>query len=136
MKAKVFDLEQRMLGETPICTCCNTTVAAGAKTVPIDGHKLHDDCGGKLTVIMAIKDELAPIIAELPKDLFKGSNILERMEKAYTVSGFKLALHAFCEHLAKGKNWLAEKFDRAVAMLKEVIGRSRLGTVLIPVMNF
>lgn len=125
-----------MSGINPVCTCCNTIVAAGAKKEHVDEHVLHDDCGEKLAIVTAIKRELQPVIAMLPENFFEGTDILERIERAYTISAFKSTWHAFCEKLASAKTWLAELFHQAVELLKQIAERSRIKATLTPAMNF
>lgn len=131
-----FRFDQKFMGINPVCTCCNQVVAMGAKKATVDEHILHDDCGNKLNIINKVKADLWPIIEALPGNFFKGSNILERLEKAYTVSAFKTALHDFCRHLTNAKQLLKDTFSQVVESIKVAIERSKIKSTLLPVMSF
>ena len=134
--AHKFGFPQMMSGINPVCTCCNTIVAAGAKKEYVDDHVLHDDCGEKLAIVTAIKSELQPVIAMLPETFFKGTDILEKMERARTISTFTSTWYALCEHLVRAKALLSELFHQAVELLKQIAERSRIKATLTPAMNF
>lgn len=134
--AHKFGFTQRVSGVNPVCTCCNTIVAAGAGKSNVDAHVLHDDCGEKLAIVTAIKNDLQPVIKKLPDNFFKGTNILERMERACTIGAFTSAWKAFCEHLASAKMWIKDRFNHVVASLRRIAEQSRIKNILIPALNF
>lgn len=131
-----FGFDQKFMGVNPVCTCCNQIVAMGAKKTTVDEHILHDDCGDKLNIINKVKTDLQPAIKALPGNFFKGSNILERLEKAYTVSAFKTVLHDFCRYLTNAKQLLKDTFSQIVEAIKAAVERSKMRSTLLPVMSF
>lgn len=135
-KVKVFDREQRMMGADPVCTCCNLKLNGAEKRTVVDGHALHMECADKLQIVVAIKADLQPVIETLPAELFKGSNLLERLSSAYTVSMFKGVWYDLCSRIKGMKQLLADEFAGIVESLQKIAEGSKISAVLVPVMNF
>jgi hypothetical protein len=137
---KIFGSEQRKTsGGVLVCTCCNTIVANGAKRAIVDEHELHDDCGERLTIVVAIKKELLPLITAMPEGLIDGSNILQRLHTVYAVSGLRAALKTLCEeHFAykiRKEKWPVEQVQQVIDSIATVVERSKAKSILIPVLK-
>lgn len=140
MQEKIFaGAQQRTFGESPVCTCCNVVLGNGSKSVTIEGHELHDDCGERLPTVVSLKEKLKPVILALPSELLDGSSILQRLTTVYAVSGLRLALKKLCAHFADQTSKRedpvpVEKAERAIAAITAVVKESTIASTLTPVL--